>query len=93
MRYLNAERKVKKLISELRTYHNDLVERHDRIVEDMKLKYPYDAYGIDGQIIIEEKTAKLDEHIKKTGYYIRALESVIWSVEDKINNEKKKDEK
>ena len=92
MRYLNAERKVKKLISELRNYYNDLVERHDRIVEDMKLKYPYDAYGIEGQMIIEEKTAKLDEHIKKTRYYIRTLENVIWSVENRINNEKKKDE-
>lgn len=92
MRYLDAVRKVRRLIDELKTYRNDLIERHDRIVEDLKLKYPYDAYGIKGQMIIEEKTAKLDEHIKKTGYYIRALENVIWSVED-LNNEKKKDEK
>lgn len=92
MRYVDAVKKVKKLIRELKNYHDDLVERHDRIVEDMKLKYPYDAYGVEGQMIIEEKTAKLDGHIKKTGYYIRALENVIWSVEDRINNEKKKDE-
>lgn len=91
MRYLDATRKVEKLISDLKTYRDDLVERHDRIVEDLKLKYPYDAYGIRGQMIIEEKTVKLDEHIKKTGYYIRALENTIWSVED-LNNEKKKDE-
>jgi len=92
MRYLDAVRKVRRLIDELKTYRDDLIERHDRIVEDLKLKYPYDAYGIKGQMIIEEKTAKLDEHIKKTGYYIRALENAIWSVEDIANNEKKKDE-
>lgn len=90
MRYLDAVRKVKKLISELKTYRDDLIERHDRIVEDLKRKYPYEVYGTDGMMIIEEKTAKLDEHIKKTGYYIRALENTIWSVEDVINDEKKK---
>lgn len=90
MRYLDAKRKVEKLINDLKSYRDDLVERHDRIVEDLKLKYPYDGYGIKGQMIIEEKTAKLDEHIKKTGYYIRALENTIWSVEDIANNEKEK---
>lgn len=90
MRYLDAVRKVRKLVDELKTYRDDLIEHHDKIVEDLKLKYPYDAYGVKGQMIIEEKTAKLNEHIKKTGYYIRALENTIWSVEDILNNEKKK---
>lgn len=90
MRYVDAVKKVRKLINELKAYRDDLIDRHDRIVEDLRLKYPYDAYGINGQMIIEEKTAKLDEHIKKTGYYIRALENAIWSAEDILNNEKKK---
>lgn len=83
MRYLDAKRKVEKLINDLKSYRDDLIKRHDSIVEDLKQKYPYDAYGNDGQMIIEEKTAKLDGHIKKTGYYIRALENAIWSVEDR----------
>lgn len=50
----------------------------------LKEKYPYEKYGCEGEMKIEDKMRRYARHMKELDCTIIALEQVIYSVEERM---------
>lgn len=83
-RMKNPEKKVKALLDELNEYYFQLLKQEKTMEQDLRQKYPYEIYGIDGQMKVEEKMKKFKRHMRQVNLYITCLDNTIWTMTEEM---------
>lgn len=83
-RMKNPEKKVKALLDELNEYYSQLLKQEETMERDLRQKYPYEKYGIYGEIKVEEKMKKFKKHMRQVNLYITCLHNTIWTVTEEM---------
>lgn len=78
---------------EIREQKQKLLERQEKLKDDILERYPEDMYGIKWMAIYDEKRIDLAEKIVKTGLYLRAIEQIKEYVEEEFEHVWKKEKR
>lgn len=87
LRFVNPKKKVIMLLNDLVRYRALMKTEGQDMYHRLKEKYPYEKYGCDGELKIEEKMHKYAKHMKELDHTILALEQVIYTIEEEEEKE------
>lgn len=89
-RMMSPKKKIRKLLDDMIKYQKEKEEEGRSLYNRLAEKYPYEYYGIDGQMKIEEKMKKYTTHMQVVNVSIIGLENLLFTIDEEM---KKYDEK
>lgn len=83
---MSPKKKVQSLLNDLTKYRSQKKAEGQDMYHRLKEKYPHEKYGCDGELKIEYTMRKYARHMQELDYTIVALERVIYSVEERMED-------
>lgn len=84
-RMINPRKKMVRFLEDLEKYRSEKKAEGQEIYHRLKEQYPYEKYGVAGELTIEGKMQKYIRHMKEVDICIRCLENSIWSLDDAMS--------
>lgn len=88
IRMKDPERKVKALLNELMEYRSIQKKGAQELYRKLTDQYPYEKYGCDAQMKIDDKMSKYYRHLKELDLYITCLQNTVYDVQERMQREK-----
>lgn len=88
IRMKNPEGKVEALLNELMEYRSIQKNGAQELYHKLKDRYPYEKYGCNAQMKIDDKMLKYYRHLKEVDLYITCLQNTIYDVQERMRREK-----
>ena len=89
-RMMSPKKKIRKLLDDMIKYQKEKEEEGRSLYNRLAERYPYEYYGVDGQMKIEEKMKKYTTHMQVVNVSIIGLENLLFTIDEEM---KKYDEK
>ena len=83
-RIMKKKKKIQKLLDDMIKYQKEKEEEGRTLYNKLAERYPYEYYGIDGQMKIEEKMKKYTTHMQVVNVSIIGLENLLFSIDEEM---------
>lgn len=83
-RIMSPKKKIRKLLDDMIKYQKEKEEEGRSLYNRLAERYPYEYYGIDGQMKIEEKMEKYTTHMQVVNVAIIGLENLLFTIDEEM---------